>query len=146
MRIGHAKIMLTCTTGQLMPSGQDLAELAVRAWHLGFPIAVHAIEQVAVEEAIHAVALGNPASYGAQDNAGSSPVKFPVKNRIEHCAECPPRLMEKLARSGAMVVTQPGFIYWRGDGYLERVQPELLPHLYPFSRMVNLRIPMGFRV
>ena len=144
LRIGHAKLMLTCTTGQLMPARQDLIELAVRARKLGFPIAIHAIEQEAVDEAIQVVTLENFAADGSPGNSASRPVKFPVTDRIEHCAECPPHLMKKLARSGAMVVTQPGFIYWRGDGYLKRVQPELLPHLYPFGGMVELNVPVAF--
>lgn len=143
LRIGHAKIMLTCTTGQLMPARQDLAELAVGARKLSFPIAIHAIEQEAVEAAIHAVALADLGSCNVQ-GASAGPAANPrSRNRIEHCAECPPQLMEKLARTGATVVTQPGFIYWRGDGYLERVHAELLPHLYPFSKMVELQIPVA---
>ena len=59
LRIGHAKIMLTRTTGQLMPARQDLAELGVGARKLGFPIAIHAIEQEAVEAAVHAVTLAD---------------------------------------------------------------------------------------
>ena len=144
LRIGHAKIMLTCTTGQLMPARQDLAELGVGARKLGFPIAIHAIEQEAVEAAIHAVTLADLANCEVGADSVGPAANPRSKNRIEHCAECPPQLMEKLARSGAMVVTQPGFIYWRGDGYLERVHADLLPYLYPFSKMVELQIPVAF--
>ena len=144
LRIGHAKIMLTRTTGQLMPAVQDLAELALRAWNLGFPIAIHAIEQEAVEEAIHVVALGSPADAGSAISAARPMGKPQARDRIEHCAECPPQSMEKLARSRAIVVTQPGFIYWRGDGYLERVHSDLLPHLYPYRGMVELKVPVAF--
>ena len=144
LSIGHAKIMLTCTTGQLMPARQDLTEMALRARNLGFPIAVHAIEQEGVEEAIRITEMKNLADDGKRESA-AGPVVLPrARNRIEHCAECPPRLLEKLARSGAMVVTQPGFIYWRGDGYLERVQPELLPYLYSFRKMLDLQIQVAF--
>ena len=144
LRIGHTKIILTCTTGQLMPAPNDLEELARQAWELGFPIAVHAIEQEAVEETIRVVQAKNSKVGGAGGSA-SGPINRPgVKDRIEHCAECPPHLMKKLAHSGAMVVTQPGFIYWRGDGYLERVQPELLPHLYAIGKMMERQIPVAF--
>ena len=144
LRIGHAKIILTCTTGQLMPAPEDLAEMARQAWELGFPIAVHAIEQEAVEETIRVVQTRTSTAGGSRGSA-TGPINRPgVKDRIEHCAECPPLLMKKLAHSGAMVVTQPGFIYWRGDGYLERVQSELLPHLYAIGKMMERQIPVAF--
>ena len=144
LRIGHAKIILTCTTGQLMPAPNDLEEVARQAWELGFPIAVHAIEQESVEEIIRVVQT-RTSTTGDSRGSASGPINRPgVKDRIEHCAECPPHLMEKLADSGAMVVTQPGFIYWRGDGYLERVQPELLPHLYAIGKMMERQIPVAF--
>jgi predicted amidohydrolase YtcJ len=144
LRLGHAKVILTCTTGQLMPAPENLAELALAARELGFPIAVHAIEQEAVEAVIRVVELMNLTDDGAGESAPGPKVHLPAKNRIEHCSECPPQLMKALAHSGAMVVTQPGFIYWRGDGYLERVQPELLPHLYATGKMTKLQIPLAF--
>ena len=144
LRIGHAKVMLTNATGQLTPAPQDLTELALQARDLGFPIAVHAIEQEAVEEAIRITALENAACDWTRENTTCPAVKPRMRNRIEHCAECPPHLMNKLAHSGAMVVTQPGFMYWRGDGYLERVQLELLPYLYAFRKMMGLMIPVAF--
>ena len=52
--------------------------------------------------------------------------------------------MPKLRRSGLTVVTQPGFIYWRGESYRERVAPELLPHLYPLSALAQAAIPLAF--
>lgn len=144
LRIGHAKIMLTCTTGQLMPAPEDLTELALRARESGFPIAIHAIEQESVEEAIRVAALKQQFGGGPGENAANPTVRPRLRNRIEHCAECPPQVMKKLAHSGVMAVTQPGFIYWRGDGYLERVKPELLPHLYSFGKMMELQIPVAF--
>ena len=144
LRIGHAKIMLTCTTGQLMPAPEDLSGLALRAREHGFPFAVHAIEQEAVEQAIRVMALTNPISRVARINEFSPEVHPRVNNRIEHCAECPPHLMGRLAYSGATVVTQPGSIYWRGDGYMERVDTEMLPHLYDAKRKFELGIPVAF--
>ncbi len=144
LRVGHAKIILTCTTGQLMPAPEDLSERALRAGNLGFPIAVHAIEQEAVEEAIRVMSLENPPGEASKGKGDRPAFHSPVKNRVEHCAECPARLIQELTHAGAMVVTQPGFIYWRGDGYLERVQPDLLPHLYPIGKMMKLGIPVAF--
>ena len=144
LRIGHAKIMLTCSTGQLMPAPEDLSELALRARDLGFPIAVHAIEQESVGEAIRIVTVADPSRERPGSRASHPPHRARVRNRVEHCAECPPHLMEKLSRSRAMVVTQPGFIYWRGDGYLRHVRPDLRPHLYAIGKMMDLSTPVAF--
>ncbi len=144
LRAGHAKIILTCTTGQLTPPPEDLAELASRAWSLGFPTAVHAIEEEAVAEAIRISALKNSSHYSAREGLSSPEFRPRARNRVEHCAECPPGLLKKLALSGAMVVTQPGFVYWRGDGYLERVEPTKLPHLYDSKRMMEAGIAVAF--
>jgi hypothetical protein len=46
--------------------------------------------------------------------------------------------------SGAMVVTQPGFIYWNGDRYLSRVEPEMLPHLYPVDSWLSAGVSVAF--
>ena len=144
LRIGHAKIILTFTTGQLMPAPEDLAELAMRARSLGFPTAVHAIEEEAVAEAIRISMLMNANDYSALEETSRPKLQPRARNRVEHCAECPPSLMKKLSHSGAMVVTQPGFLYWRGDGYLERVEPNMLPHLYDSRRMMETGIPVAF--
>jgi predicted amidohydrolase YtcJ len=42
------------------------------------------------------------------------------------------------------VVTQPGFIYWNGDSYLERVEPGLLPYLYLIGNLARAAVPIGF--
>ncbi len=144
VRLGHAKIILTCTTGQLQPAPEDLADMVFRAHQLGFPVAIHAIEQQAVEAALRAIGPVQ-ASNGKTETIGASqPPRSLWRDRLEHCSECPPPLMEEVAKSGAMVVTQPGFIYWRGDGYLERVEPALLPHLYAIRRMADHGIPLAF--
>ena len=43
---------------------------------------------------------------------------------------CPPALLERLKSTGAVVVTQPAFIYYSGERYLEEVSVEQLPWLY----------------
>ena len=48
LRLGHAKIMLTLTTGDLHPAIEDLEKLTSNALALGFPYAVHAVEQEAL--------------------------------------------------------------------------------------------------
>jgi hypothetical protein len=136
LRLGHAKIMLTLTTGKLHPSVPDLEELVSRCHRRGFPVAVHAVEREAVTAA--ATVLGNARLW---PRTGSLARPF---DRIEHCSEVPTHTLGLLRASGAGVVTQPGFIYWNGDGYLDRVSPELRPHLYPIDALQRAGIPVAF--
>ena len=55
MWIGHVKRMLTRTTGLLVPSYKDVADQVVRAHNLGFPVAIHAVEEEAIRTAVNAI-------------------------------------------------------------------------------------------
>jgi predicted amidohydrolase YtcJ len=154
LRLGHAKLMLTLTTGQLHPSIEELGQAVAQAHQAGFPVAIHAVEQEAVAAA--AVVLcrtgreippGPPLQRGVRWSppfAKGGQGGFRVLDRIEHCAECPPEALAQVRRSGAMVVTQPGFIYWNGDAYRQRVDAELLPHLYPIGALHRAGVPLAF--
>ena len=145
LRLGHAKIMLTLTTGALYPAAADLAALASGCLNAGFPFAIHAVEREALAAVLDLPQLRRSAvTRGGGGGAKSKLRGSPPPNRIEHAAECPADLMPRLAASGATVVTQPGFIYWRGDGYLEHVDPALRPHLYNSDEMRRRNVPVAF--
>ena len=129
LRLGHAKIILTLTSGRLHPSPPELEEMVLHAHSMGFPVAIHCIEEDAI--AIAAAVLA----------ANRMP---PLRDRIEHCAEGTPDLIAAVRRSGALVVTQPGFVYHNGMSYRENVDPRLLPHLYPAGGLVRAGVATAF--
>ena len=43
-----------------------------------------------------------------------------------------------------VISTQPGFLYWNGDRYLESVDPLLLSYLYPIGELSRFGIPLSF--
>jgi len=51
-------------------------------------------------------------------------------DRLEHASIAPPELVELVAKTGALVVTQPHFLEERGDDYLREVEASDLPWLY----------------
>ncbi|MDI1288324.1 MAG: amidohydrolase family protein [bacterium] len=57
-------------------------------------------------------------------------------DRVEHAAVCPPELAAELAALGIVVVTQPSIVAMRGDDYLDRVDPEDVPFLWPYGSLV----------
>ncbi len=128
LKVGHAKIMLTASSGRLHPHPDELSEMVAMAHGLGFPVAIHAVEQDAVVAAALAI-MDNPALVG--------------RDRIEHCGECPPDVAELVAQSGALVVPNTGFIHYDGERYLCAVSDDLLPHLYPAGALDALGVPMA---
>lgn len=132
LTVGHAKIMLTASTGQLRPDPVQLAEMVAHAHRLGFPVAIHAVERDAVVAAALAISDASPLT---ADDGGL------LRDRIEHCAECPPDVLELVAQSGAMAVPNPGFLHHDGERYLRTVAADLMPHLYPVGALVARGIP-----
>ena len=132
LAVGHAKIMLTASTGQLQPDPVQLADMIAHAHSLGFPVAIHAVERDAVIASALAIGDASP----ILDSVGS-----PLPDRIEHCAECPPDVLELVAKSGAIVVPNPGFLHYDGERYLRTVANDLMPHLYPVGALVSRGVP-----
>jgi predicted amidohydrolase YtcJ len=64
-------------------------------------------------------------------------------DRIEHAGVTPPELFALLQRTGATVVSQPGFIAARGDRYLVDADPADVPHLYRLRSFLSHGIPLA---
>ena len=126
--MGHAKIMLTASSGELRPHPAELSDMVATAHGLGYPVAIHAVERDAVVAT--ALALSESRAPVGQD-------------RIEHCAECPPDVLELVAASGAMVVCNTGFLHYDGERYRRTVAADLLPHLYPAGALAAAGVPVA---
>jgi predicted amidohydrolase YtcJ len=124
LSINAVKIIIDETTGQLYPPQLELNELVLKIHQAGLQVAIHAIEEPAIESACNAIA-----------NALKTLPKADHRHRIEHCSVCSPALAKRLAALGIMVVTQPPFIYYNGDRYLRTVANQQLQHLYPIRTL-----------
>ncbi len=129
LRLGHAKIVLTLTSGALHPSAPEMAALVADAHNRGFPVAVHCIEEEAIAAAAKVLA------------ANRHPTLI---DRQEHCAEGAPHLIDTVRKSGAAVVTNPGFLYHNGAAYRDNVEARLLPHLYPAGALHRAGVAVAF--
>ena len=122
LKVGSLKIVLSEATGRLQPSQDELNRIVLKADTAGFQVAIHAVERSTVQAAIVALErLG--------DNRR--------RHRIEHCSECPPELRKRLSRPGAVIVSQPPFIYYSGERYLAQVSVEAQKWLYPFKSLIE---------
>jgi predicted amidohydrolase YtcJ len=64
-------------------------------------------------------------------------------DRIEHAAVAPPDAVALLAELSLTVVTQPNFVYERGDAYRVDVDPAERPWLYRGRGLLAASVPLG---
>lgn len=64
-------------------------------------------------------------------------------DRIEHASVTPDEAIPLMQQTGVTVVTQPGFIYERGDQYLHEVSANEQPLLYRGRSFLNATVPLG---
>ncbi len=126
LRVGGVKIILDETTGRLRPERSELNEMVLSIHQAGFQACLHAVQESAVD-----------AAWAAIEYALKKSPKSDHRHRIEHCSVCPPPLAKRLAALGIMVVTQPSFIYYNGDRYLQTVPAEELKNLYPIKTLLK---------
>lgn len=109
------------------PALDTLAAPIALAHRHARPVAIHCVTRVAVVLAL-----------AAWEAAGSHP-----GDRIEHGSVIPPDLRGPIADLQLSVVTQPAFVSERGDQYLDDVDPDDLPHLYPCRSLIAAGIPVA---
>jgi len=110
--------------GRLLLDAAGVAREARLAKSLGLDVAVHAIGDEAVLEAVRGLQAAG------------------ARGRVEHASLTPPDVLEALAASGARVASQPRFIlsdYWAPERLGERVR-----WLYAYRSMIARGIALGF--
>ncbi len=132
LRLGAIKIMLDETRGQLNPPQAELNQKVLAIHQAGFQVAMHAVEETTIEAAC--LALEHSLSISPRPDH---------RHRIEHCSVCTPMMARRLASLGVTIVTQPAFIYYSGDRYVETVPEEQLGHLYPIATLINAGIKLA---
>jgi predicted amidohydrolase YtcJ len=110
-----------------LPAPEVLTERIARAHGGGRPVAIHCVTRTELVLAAHAL-----------EAAGALP-----HDRIEHASIAPPELVDWLARLGVCVVTQPGFVFERGDRYLRDVEASDRPWLYRCRAFEAAGVPLG---
>jgi predicted amidohydrolase YtcJ len=134
IHLGGVKIVLQETTGQLSPSWEELEQIVPRIHQSDLQVAFHAVEETTIEAACSIL----------EQILRKSP-RPDHRHRIEHCSVCRPEIAKRIASLDAVVVTQPAFIYYNGDRYLQTVPESQLKHLYPFATLLQagVRVAAG---
>jgi len=124
------------TTGIFTISPEELEQRVLRAHKLGMQVAIHAIGDRAIEEALNAIEMALK--------------KVPKKNhrhRIEHCEVLTERLIQRIKELGVVLSMQPNFIgEWGQPGgmYEQRLGPNRLKLCNPYKQLLNERITVAF--
>jgi hypothetical protein len=132
IHLGGVKVVLQETTGQLSPGWEELEQIVPRIHQSDLQVAFHAVEETTVEAACSIL----------EQILRKSP-RTEHRHRIEHCSICRPEMAKRLASLGAVVVTQPAFIYYNGDRYLQTVPESQLKHLYPFATLLQAGVKVA---
>jgi predicted amidohydrolase YtcJ len=122
--VGPLKIVLDERDLPAMDEATDRIAQA-RAW--GRRVAVHCV--TAAELAL---------TLAAFEAAGALP-----GDRIEHGGVIPAAAIETILRLGLTVVTQPAFVFERGDRYLAEVDPAEQGDLYRCASLVAAGVPLA---
>lgn len=131
LHVHGIKIRLDESSGALYPPQEILNAQVWEAHHLGFPVAIHAVDVPALISALHAIRL-------AQERWP----RADICHRIEHCALCPEVCIDELVELQVTVVTQPAFLWHHGRRYSADIAPEQQAWLY----RVNSLLDRGVRV
>lgn len=126
LRVSGVKIIIDETTGRLHPSQPELNKMVSEVHQAGIQVAIHAIEEKAIEAARIAI-----------ESAVKRKPRKDHRHRIEHCSVCPPSLAKRIASLCITVVTQPPFIYYNAERYLQTVPEEQLNYLYPLRTLLH---------
>jgi predicted amidohydrolase YtcJ len=142
VRVGHAKVM--------PPHDDDsaIADLVATARAHRFPVAVHVMDIDTLQATLDALEAHPPLP---AETATSQPDGIELHrselarsesgriepDRIEHCALALPEQLDRIARLGVTVVTQPSFVTRRAQKYREELSEVEQAWLWPLASLLR---------
>jgi len=131
VRVGHAKVM--------PPHDDDsaIADLVAAARAHRFPVAVHVMDIDTLQATLDALEAHPPPAGTATSEARRPMPDRTVPDRIEHCALALPEQLDRIARLGVAVVTQPSFVTRRAQKYREQLSPTEQAWLWPLASLLR---------
>ena len=132
LRRGPVKITIEELGDALSPDEGELARRVGEVQRAGRQVAMHAVGARAVTAAADAI-----------EAALRSRPRADCRHRIEHCSVLPEGLAPRLARLGVIVVSQPSFLYERGERYRQLVPEREQAALYAFRTLAQAGVRLG---
>lgn len=125
LTVGETKVHLHDSS---LPDFHELVEIINTSHQCNRPVAVHCVTEI---ELVFTLSAFSTVGTGQGD-------------RIEHASVVPPALVEQLRELELGVVTQPNFIYERGDAYLKDIDSKEHSSLYRCGSLIDAGIPVAF--
>ncbi|MEE3328519.1 MAG: amidohydrolase family protein [Myxococcota bacterium] len=110
-----------------LPEAEALMGIIRKAHEDGRGVAFHCVTRTELVVALDALERAGPLEM----------------DRIEHASVTPPDLLEWMKRLPIAVVTQPNFLFERGDAYLQDVEERDQPWLYRCAGFLEARVPLA---
>lgn len=131
LRPGPVKLLVDEGPGGLRPEPRILARLIARAAAGGAQVAVHC--------------TGSATLVAALAGFDALPAAFRTghRHRLEHLGECPPPLVQRIARLGLVVVTNPVFVHLRGEVYRRETPRAAWSWLYRARSLLRAGVPLA---
>ena len=127
---GPVKVMLDDPT---LPPVEELSGIVSSAHSRGRAVAVHCVTRSQLAVAVAAFDESTPTFSQGSDLGLEG-------DRVEHGADIPAGYLPLLAYRALTVVTQPNFVYERGDEYLDDVDAREFPDLWRARSLVDAGI------
>ncbi|RIQ23298.1 amidohydrolase [Jiangella rhizosphaerae] len=118
--------------GQLAFGDDELAALILDAHRAGWQLAIHAIGDAAIDQAVAVVT----AAQAAHPRPGA-------RHRVEHCGLVRPEQLPQLAQAGLTAVVQPTFLHAFGDDYSAIMGPKRSGWMYRGRSFLDHGIPLA---
>jgi predicted amidohydrolase YtcJ len=128
---GPVKLLVDEGPDGLRPTARDLARRIARAARSGAQVAVHCVGVATLVAVLDAMAALPPR------------LRRNRRHRLEHLSECPPPLVRTIADLDLSVVTNPAFVYWRGDVYRAETSGPARRWLYRARSLRAAGIPLA---
>ncbi len=125
---GPVKILVDEGPHGMRPTAAALARRIAAAAGRGAQVAVHCVGSATLVAALAAFA------------ALPRTMRAGRRHRLEHLAECPPPLVARVAQLGLTVVTNPSFVFVRGDVYRRETPRDAWPWLYRARSLIDAGI------
>jgi predicted amidohydrolase YtcJ len=124
------------TKGIFTLSPRKLIERVSKAHRNGMQVAIHAIGDAGIDEALNAIEVAQK----------EHPRKDP-RHRIEHCEILSDEQIERISRLGVVPSMQPNFVGewgYPGGMYDQRLGPERLKKNNPYRKLLDSKIRVAF--
>ena len=127
------KIILDEIRGRMNIGSEELENAFTELNKAGVAGCIHCVDEEQQEAAIEAAEAALKAVPGSR-----------ARHRIEHSSLCTDEMIGRMAKAGIGVSTQPGFLYYSGERYLDTIDAEMLKELYRFGSFAKKGLTVAF--